>query len=147
MTLRAHLREQEKAYLLHLLERHGNELRPICSIAGISVATLYRKLPKVKMRCSQRTKRFTIKEVPGVDRIEVILRFFGVQIEPCADFWVKHTGRLDAMHYDARKSYLAMARRLHPDSGGSISDAERLAKINAAWDRLEGAFRKHGWEG
>ena len=81
-------------------------------------------------------------------RISWLLDFFGVVLDDNwrnKGFWVAYEGRLDVLYYEAQKGYKAMVRKLHPDSG--TGDSSRMAQVNAAWGRLETAFRKHGWKG
>ncbi len=124
-----------------LLEKHSGRVEDMCEEAGVSVSTLYRKIPGIIQR----------GKVPGAGRdtvkIATLLRFFGVRVARFQGFWEVNRSRLDEVHREAREGYLGMVRRLHPDTGGPWANEERLAQVNAAWGRLEGAFRKHGWEG
>lgn len=45
---------------------------------------------------------------------------------------------------DIRRAYLALARRHHPDRGSG--DAERMARINAAWAVLGDATRRAAYD-
>ena len=146
MSLRAHLASATTDYLTSLLKEHRGDIPSVCKAARVSQATLYRRLPKLKAR----TRALLKSDDPKVPvKVTGLLSFFGVEVGSSKDarFWEAHRGQLDVLYFDARKGYMAMVRRLHPDTGGSQADAERLAQVNAAWARLEDAFRKHGWQG
>lgn len=56
-------------------------------------------------------------------------------------FWDREEANLPYILYDARKAYLALAKEVHPDKGGS---EERMKQINMAWARIEELFDRHG---
>lgn len=163
MTLKQFTREKEREFLMGLMVRLGSP-REAALQAGVSVQTVYRRVPRAgKVLAALKAEGAapvaesleeppslppTEQEIPGDDaRVEWLLEFFGVVLEGKRKgrFWWHYAGRLDVLHFEARKGYMAMVRRLHPDSGAG--DAERMARVNAAWGRLEGAFRRHGWVG
>lgn len=145
MSLRTHLRHTMRVYLARHLRLAGGDVKRAARMAGASRQTFYSVMARTEI---QRARGGAIE--PTAHRIPWLLEFFGVVLDDAwrrRGFWQTYEGRLDVLHFEARKGYMAMVRRLHPDTGGSQADAERLAQVNAAWARLEDAFRKHGWQG
>jgi len=155
-TAREYLAIQEREYLIVRSEMSGWNLREAAKSSGYSLATFYRRLKRLGLnpkRMSEQQNDLAIQEHARGDgkltkfvRVEFLLRFFGVEINPdrnSVSFWGRPRTELGVLLYDAKRGYLEMAKRYHPDAGNGEGSG-KMAKINDAWKRLETAFQKHG---
>jgi hypothetical protein len=147
-TLTQAVVETETKYLRVLLTQAEGDVITAARTAAMSPTTIYRKLSDLDIAIPNRSKRKRHTKLHRKSiHIQTLLPFFGV---PCdlprhgANFWTRYAGSLDAMFFDARKNYMAMVRKYH--EAGSSPDGERLAHVNALWQQLEKAMRKHGVE-
>ena len=147
-TLMQAVAETEKQYLRDLLTQTKGCVLAAAQSAAMSPQTIYRKLSDHDIKIPNRFKRKRHAKLPRKSiHIQTLLPFFGV---PCdtprhgAGFWERYSGSLDAMFFDARKNYMAMVRKFH--EAGTSPDSERLAHVNALWQQLVKAMRKHGVE-
>ena len=56
-------------------------------------------------------------------------------------FWLREEHRLHDILWDARKLWLKLMKKYHPDKGGNNRIAERL---NVIWSRLKSIFARKG---
>lgn len=158
VPLRQFRQEQERAYLGNALRASNGRIDSMAKLLGISLASAYRLVTRYDVQrnaIKQRRKCVPPKEVNlkrnDLDKMrpEMLLTFFGVEYvsrRVSGTFWDRHSGQLHLLYYDARKGYLAMVRKLHPDGNNAAADHERMALVNDAWRRLESLMRRHGVE-
>ena len=136
-SLKQHLREQTRLYLLETMERAAWDKPKAWKLPGISQATAYRLLGKIQSKYALRRQRTASLQV----RTGRLLAFFGIRTDnKYYNTWrFKQDGRrhLEAAH----RSYVKMIREAHPDAGGS---AQLASEINQAWDELKRRFAKRG---
>jgi len=144
-----YMREAKRDYFKRVLAACDGNVKEAADLAQVHHGTVMENTP-YKDTASNRETQLRSKSARLGDkapkRIETLLTFFGVVVEAdrTSNFWSRHRGSLDVIYFDARRNYLAMVRRFHPD--GRPGNEAEIRKANAAWALLQTAMRKHGVE-
>lgn len=125
--LHDYLHQMAVGYVTWTLGRYHGDYQASAKALGISSKTIYRYLPASSPYTSLSIYEMSADVIPtrrsGTSRL---LRFFGQSSHV--------NGDRDLVLGDARKRYHELAKRFHPDFGGS---SHAMTKLNRAWNTLE----------